>query len=174
MDWNAAREEIDQWLKADFYKKTGEPNYRALKGRLVIENYIKDPSGDLKDYRFFCFHGQPMYVSVDGHEYAGYKRKTCKRDIYDLNWNKLPLKIVYENWPHPVAKPDKLDDMLDICGKLSQDFPFVRVDLYLAEGRIYFGELTFTPANGMKPFTPVQYDYVFGEALDLNYYKRSC
>ena len=115
-----------------------------------------------------------MYVSVDGHEYAGYKRKTCKRDIYDLNWNKLPLKIVYENWPHPVAKPDKLDDMLDICGKLSQDFPFVRVDLYLAEGRIYFGELTFTPANGMKPFTPVQYDYVFGEALDLNYYKRSC
>jgi hypothetical protein len=170
LDWDAARVEIDQWLKSNFYRIAGEPSYRALKGRLVIENCIKDPSGDLKDYRFFCFHGRPVYVAVDGHKYTGYKRKTCNRDIYDVQWNKLPLKIVYENWPDPVARPNKLNNMLEICRNLSEDFPFVRVDLYFTEGRIYFGELTFTPFSGMKPFTPVQYDRIFGEHLDLSRY----
>jgi len=172
LDWYAAREEIDQWLKTNFYRIAGEPSYRAVKGRLVIENCIEDPSGDLKDYRFFCFHGRPMYVAVDGHKYTGYKSAICKRDIYDVEWNKLPFKIVYENWHDPVARPDKLEDMLEICRDLSQDFPFVRVDLYLTEGRIYFGELTFTPFSGMKPFTPVRYDRIFGEHLDLNHYSR--
>lgn len=63
--------------------------------------------------------------------------------------------------------------MLQICRKPSQEFAFVRVDLYFTAGRIYFGELTYSPANGFKPFDPVRYDHIFGAHLDLNnYYKH--
>jgi hypothetical protein len=60
--------------------------------------------------------------------------------------------------------------MLDVCRKLSNAFSYVRVDLYYAAGRIFFGELTFTPGNGMAPFDPVESDYYFGEPLDVGQY----
>jgi hypothetical protein len=133
-----------------------------LKRRILIEKYLSDSTGDLKDYKFFCFHGEPRFIQVDGNRFTGHRR-----DIYDLDWNKLPVKFFYENLPQPVAKPEKLDDMLQICRKLSKEFAFVRIDLYFADGRIYFGELTYSPENGLKPFDPVRYDYIFGEYLDL-------
>jgi hypothetical protein len=163
VDWNLAREKMDGWLKLNYYKKSGEPNYKPLKGGIIIEKYIEDSTGDLKDYKFFCFHGEPKFVQVDGDRFVGHKR-----DIYDLKWNKLPVKFFYENLTQPVAKPEKLSDMTEICRKLSRGFSFVRVDLYFADGRIYFGELTFTPENGFYPFSPVQYDAIFGKFLDLN------
>jgi len=165
LDWDLVKKKIDTWLKSRYDRITGEANYKPIKGRILVEEYIEDPSGDLKDYKFFCFNGEPRYIQVDGTRFTAHKR-----DIYDLSWSKLPMKLFYENLSQPVAKPEKLDHMIEICRKLSQDFVFVRVDLYFTRGRIYFGELTFTPESGMVPFTPVQYDYIFGELLDLTKY----
>jgi hypothetical protein len=168
VDWNSAIKKMDTWLKTNYYKKAGESQYKSLKGRILIEEYIGDSTGNLKDYKFFCFHGEPKFIQVDGDRFTDHKR-----DIYDLNWNKLPVKFFYENLPQPVAKPEKLADMLQICRKLSREFAFVRVDLYFTNGRIYFGELTYSPGNGLEPFDPVQYDHIFGEHLDLDkYYKH--
>lgn len=50
----------------------------------------------------------------------------------------------------------------------------MRVDLYYADGQIYFDELTYSPDNGLKPFDPVGYDHIFGEYLDLNNYYKYC
>jgi hypothetical protein len=163
LDWNLTREKMDEWLKLSYYKKAGEPNYKPLKGRIIVEKYIEDSTGDLKDYKFFCFRGEPRFVQVDGDRFTGHKR-----DLYDLDWNKLPVKFTRENLTQPAAKPEKLYDMMEICRNLSRSFTFVRVDLYFTNGRIYFGELTFTPSNGFRPFSPVQYDTIFGEFLDLN------
>ena len=163
LDWNSAMKKMDKWLKTNYYRKFGESQYKSLKGRILIEKYMSDSTDDLKDYKFFCFHGEPQFIQVDGDRFAGHKR-----DIYDLNWNKLPVKLFYENLPQPVAKPEKLDDMLQICRKLSREFAFVRVDLYFINDRTYFGELTYCPANGFQLFDPVQYDHIFGEYLDLN------
>jgi hypothetical protein len=165
LDWHLAREKMHEWLKLNFYKITGQPNYKPLKGRIIIEKYIEDSIGDLKDYKFFCFHGEPRFVQVDGDRFTEHKR-----DFYDLNWNKLPVKLTYANLTQPIAKPEKLCDMIEICRKLSRGFAFVRVDLYFTDGRIYFGELTFTPDSGFHTFSPVQYDAIFGKLLDLNNY----
>ena len=165
LDWKSAIKKMNKWLKRNYFNKNGEAQYKSLKRRVLIEKYISDSIGDLKDYKFFCFHGEPQYIEVHGDRFTDHRR-----DIYDLNWNKLPVKLLYENLPQPVPKPEKLDDMLQICGKLSREFAFVRVDLYYTDGRIYFGELTYSPANGFKPFDPMQYDHIFGEHLDLDNY----
>jgi hypothetical protein len=165
LDWNSAIKKMNKWLKKNYFNKNGESQYKFLKRRILIEKYISDSTGDLKDYKFFCFYGEPQFVQVDGDRFTNHRR-----DIYDLNWNKLSVRFFYENLPEPVAQPEKLYDMLQICRKLSREFAFVRVDLYFAYGRIYFGELTYSPDNGLKPFDPVRYDQIFGEYLDLKNY----
>lgn len=56
-------------------------------------------------------------------------------------------------------KPKNLQKMLDISRKLSEDFDYVRVDLYEVGGKIYFGELTFTDGSGYDLLKPEKYDY---------------
>lgn len=171
INWNSAKEKMDEWVKSNYYYKfkyNMETNYKPLKGRILIEEYIEDPSGDLKDFKFFCYNGEPKYVQVDGNRFTDHRR-----DFYDIGWNRLPMKCKYENLPQPVDKPEKLDDMIAVCRKLSRDFPFVRVDLYFTSGRNFFGELTFTPENGMKRKTPVEYDYMLGELISLSSYNKS-
>lgn len=167
VDWRSIGKRMNHWVRSSYYRKTGEANYKPLRGRILIEKYLEDPSGDLKDYKFFCFGGEPRFIQVDCNRYTDHRR-----DIYDSNWYRLPLRIYYANLSEPMARPEKLDEMMETCRKLSKSFAFVRVDLYFTSGRIYFGELTFCPTGGMKPFTPVEYDDLFGELLDLSSFER--
>lgn len=159
------KRKIDRWIKDSFYKLTGEINYKNIKGRVVIEEFIEDVSGDLMDYRFFCYNGEPKFVQLDS--YADTKKR---RNIYNTEWNLLDCKCSYENILNGIEKPFNFDEMLNIAKKLSEGFNFVRVDLYNVNGRVYFGELTFTPQNGMGEFNPVEYDYKFGESFELKSY----
>lgn len=58
--------------------------------------------------------------------------------------------------------------MINIAEKVSDEFPFARVDLYSIEGEIYVGEITFCPAGGFGQFNDLKYDYELGDCLDLN------
>lgn len=44
--------------------------------------------------------------------------------------------------------------MYNLAVELSKYFPFVRVDLYNIDGKIYFSELTFIPTGGMMNIYP--------------------
>jgi hypothetical protein len=160
-----AKKQIDSWVNNSFYEQTGEENYKNIKGRVVIEEFIEEPSGDLMDYRFFCYNGVPRFIHLDS--YADVNKR---RNIYDLDWNKLDCTCGYENILKGVERPRKLNEMIEVAKKLSEGFPFVRVDLYYVENNIYFGELTFTPQNGYGKFTPTEYDYLFGEDFKLHTY----
>lgn len=149
----------------NFYKRTGQPNYKNIKGRILIEEYLRDPSGDLLNYKFFCFHGKPAYVLVVGEGFT-------KGDIYDMEWRKVPAKYIFENFSKPIEKPKRLNELIKISEKLSARFPFVRVDLYYTNDQIYFGELTFTPANGYLRYKTVSFDKKLGQLLDLGAYKK--
>ena len=77
------------------------------------------------------------------------RQKDLKLAYYDLEWNQLDyLKPEYMT-NQMFSKPKKLNEMLEIAANLSKDFKFVRVDLYCVRDKIYFGELTFTPAAGI-------------------------
>ena len=64
-------------------------------------------------------------------------------------------------------KPENLDEMLELARVLAKDIPFVRVDFYIVDGQIYFGEITFFPASGFNPFTPEKWDRIFGDWIQL-------
>lgn len=153
---------LDRWLDTNYYRQYGESPYKQLRGRIVIEELLTDPAGDLKDYKFHCSNGEPVFVQVHGDRFD-----THRLDVYDLNWIKLPIWIQY-NHPHQVERPDNFDQMISICRSLSQGFPYVRVDLYNINGQIYFGELTFMPMAGFGPIFPRKYDFRWGKLIDLN------
>lgn len=157
LDWEMKKGIINQWVSSSFYQITGERNYKLIKGRVVVEEFLEDPSGDLKDYKIFCFSGEPKFIQVDACRYKGHQR-----DLYDINWNKLSVSYGHENIEKSIEKPNRLKDLLEIARKLSEDFTFVRVDLYYTNERIYFGELTFTPCQGFEKFTPTQFDFDLG------------
>lgn len=163
IDWNKEKIIVKKWLESSFYELTGERNYKNIKGRVVIEHLINDPSGDLKDYKFFCFNGHPRFIQVDGDRYENHKR-----DLYDIGWNKLPVTLQHNNLEKPVPKPELLNKLLQLASCLATDFKFVRVDLYFTGENIYFGELTFTPGQGYERFSSRYVDYNFGQYLILD------
>jgi hypothetical protein len=166
VDWNSVEKKANRWLQSNCYYKYGEANYRDLKGRIIVEEYLRDSSGDLKDYKFLCFHGEPKYALVDCFRFTHHERA-----IYDMDWNRVPVTMRFAKLEKDVPRPEGLDVMIDACRKLARDFAFVRVDLYWTGGRAYFGELTFTPSAGLLCVAPREWDYAMGELLDLSRYR---
>ena len=67
-----------------------------------------------------------------------------------------------------VELPDYFDEMKTIAEDLATEFPFVRVDFFIANNTYYFAELTFTPGACMMPFNPQRYDLEWGETLNIS------
>lgn len=163
-DIKEAKNKLNQCLKRNFYYVAREPQYKKIKPRIICEKYMVDESGtELKDYKFFCFHGEPKVIQVNYNRSLG-----CKKNLYDPQWNYLPVAMTYPTDPNVIIdKPNKLGEMLDLAKTLSKNCPFVRVDFYSIGDRIYFGELTFTPASGCGKFDPVDFDFEMGSWLKL-------
>jgi hypothetical protein len=149
-----------QWQKVDFYKVGREKQYEKCKPRILAEKYLNTVDGELLDYKFFCFNGEPLYVQVDSDRHVNHKRA-----YYDLQWKRLPFTTYYQQADKDFERPSTLEEMIVVAKKLSQDFRHVRVDLYQYYGQVYFGELTFTHGNGLEPFYPDKWDTIVGESF---------
>ena len=90
-----------------------------------------------------------------------------KVTFFDENWEEMPFERHYPKSTKKIPKPKNYDLMVEIAEKLAEGMPFVRVDFYEADGRIFVGELTLYPGSGMEEFNPVIWDYTLGEWLDL-------
>lgn len=164
LDVEEAKKKLGKWMKKNWYWFGREWAYKNVRPRIICENFMVDESGkELKDYKIFCFDGEPKLIQVDFDRFRDHKR-----NIYDLDWNLVDLTIKYPRDPNKtIARPDKLDEMLDVARKLSAGIPHVRVDLYSIGDKIYFGELTFTHGSGYEPFYPESYNELFGSWLKL-------
>lgn len=139
-----------------------EMQYLNIVPKIICEELIETHDGmELKDYKIFCFQGQPKFIQVDIDRFSNHKR-----NIYDLNWNLMDVEILYKREKNiDIIKPNNFDEMIRIAKILSCDFEFVRVDLYSANCQIYFGELTFTPGNGNETISPKSYDMIWGALI---------
>jgi hypothetical protein len=158
------RREIKKRLLKSHYSISREWEYKNIKPRIIVEKLLKDSSGNnqLNDYKIYCFHGEPTFIQTifdRGNE--------TKEDWYDTNWN-LQDAYYFSAKKKYVKKPKQLDELLKVAKKLSKDFPYVRVDLYIVDNKIYFGELTFRPYGGFMKFVPESFDNDLGKYLDLN------
>ena len=164
LDLAAAKLKVDRWMSENFALRYGfELHYRDIKPKILIEKYMDDNTGDLRDYKYTCFNGTPEFIWIDSDRHTEHKR-----NLYDLSWKQLPYKVntKYDTFPSP-PKPDCLEEMTKLAGILSQGFPYVRVDFYIINGRIYFGEMTFTSSSGTEDFYPKSFEKMISEKLVL-------
>lgn len=139
--------------------------YKENTPKIVVEKLMEDTAQDdlsINDYKFLCFNGEPAFIVYDTDRFTKHKR-----NIYDLQWNDLHIASDCPCSDKKVQRPVLLEQMIRISRILSKGFPSVRVDLYLIDGRIYFGELTFFPWSGYVQFTPDQFDFILGEKFVL-------
>lgn len=165
-DFRNTKKLLSKKLKHNYFEVGREWAYKNVQPRILAEKFIEiKGKDDLYDYKFFCFNGivKVCLVCANRNEAGG-----VKMNFYDREWNLLPFTRHYENIPYEIKKPDVLGKMIRIAEKLSSDFKFVRVDLYVIGKKILFGEMTFFPGNGWSEFNPVEWDYMFGNWLDIN------
>ncbi len=164
LDVKYSKKLLNAWLHQDISWSGREWVYKGMPRRIIIEKFLKDETGELRDYKFFCFNGKPTFMQLEVGRYAG--KNT--RNFYDMEWNLMPFGKEIPHDPNIVVeKPAMFDEMKKIASELCKPFQFVRVDLYQVMGKIYFGELTFFPAGGAPDFVPSNYDEIVGGFWEL-------
>jgi hypothetical protein len=165
LDVGEARARLRRWLARSYYLAGREWSYKNIRPRIVCERYLENEGlGELIDYKWYCYGGRPevMFVCC-----GRFKPEGVRYDAFDMDWNQLHTckgrPAAGLGWPRP---PD-FEAMREIARDLCQGFPFIRVDLYSVQGRIYFGELTFYPDSGLVPFSPEPFNRFFGDFLQL-------
>lgn len=166
-DLKSAKVILEKVLKSNWYRYGREYPYKLLKAKVFCEQLLEtDPNGDLPDFKFYCFNGNPEYCQVIQN------RSTSETiDFYDMKWKRQEfwgLNVKTKKSSTDMPCPKNFELMKDLALQLSKDMPFVRVDLYNVDGKVYFGELTFFPASGFGRFTPDKYNVLIGNKLKLN------
>ena len=166
-DRQAAIQKLNVSLKQDVYKYNKEWPYKNVRKRIIAEQYIEPDFGseDLPDYKFFCFDGvvKAMFVATDRQKIG----TDVKFDFFDADFNHLPLRQGHDNAESLPQKPQSFEEMKSLASKLSKGIPQVRIDFYEKAGRPLFGEITFFHFAALKPFEPEEWDYKFGEWINL-------
>ena len=160
-----ARSRLNNNLKQNFYFRGREWPYKNIKPQIICEKFMLDESGyELKDYKILCFNGKAkcLFVCLNRNLKTG-----LNVDFYDIEWNPLPFERHYSSSGSLIPRPHNFEKMIKLAEKLAVDIPFVRVDFYEVDGKIYFGELTFFPGSGFEKFNPKSYDEVLGNWIDL-------
>lgn len=165
LDIKEAINKLNKGLKQNFYWRSREWPYKNVTPRIIAEEYMTDGDGELKDYKFFCFDGTPKYLFIATDRFN--KSEETKFDFFDMDFNHLPFTNGHPNASKPILKPKGFDEMVVLSQKLSSGIPHVRVDFYDVDGKIYFGEMTFFHWSGLTPFNPIDWDYKFGEEINL-------
>lgn len=154
--------------KGSFYWYAREWAYKNVTPCIFAEKFLEDESGkELKDYKFYCFNGEPLLAEVF---YDRFEQQ--KRNFYNTNWEKL--EMTYRGVPsvRDIECPQNFEEMLQLARKLSKGWPFLRVDFYSVSGKTYFGELTFYPAAGSAKFAPSEWNLRLGELITLPEVKK--
>ena len=164
-----AEKKFNDWMNIDFAYATGfELHYSGINRKIIAEKYLETNIGELQDYKFLCFGGKPYFCWVDLDRFGKHTR-----NVYDLNWNLQPWnQYTYGNSNRPIPIPKNFEKMIEIATTLCQGFSHVRVDLYNLDGKIYFGEMTFTNGCGFDRIIPDEYDFELGKLWDINTIQR--
>lgn len=161
----SAKRRINKCLKKNFFFQGREWPYKNVKPRIIAEKYMEDYSGELIDYKIHNFEGEPRITLVCTGRFS---EDGLKEDFFDMKWNRLDLKRPNHLCSKkPPKKPENFDKMVECSKILAKDVPFVRTDFYEINGKMYFGEITFYPADGMQKFEPEEYDRIMGDWIEL-------
>lgn len=171
LDIEGAKRKLKKWHKTHntFYLAYSEMQYRGIKPKLICERFIESENGGLPvDYKLYCFGGNPACVlACIGRDETGHGTKYY---FFDREWNLLRYNKAGKDAPNgfSMPKPEGIDKLFDYAEMVSKPFPFVRADFYLENGKVYFGELTFTPCGGFDVHRLPETQMLFGEMVKIN------
>lgn len=166
VNWTQQKLLMRTWLKQNIYWSGREWVYKDLPKRILAEKYLEDETGELRDYKFFCFNGVPRYMQMDFGRFTGKQQ----RNYYDMQ---LQWIDIFDGIPSDKNEPCSLSEdtffaMKTIAADIAKDFSqFVRIDFYALRGKIYIGELTFFDGGGFVFFEPKEINVVFAENWDI-------
>lgn len=164
IDWKEKADEMRHWLRENYYYYHGEWAYKNITPAIICERLLQ---GNITDYKFFCVGGNPLLGEViNSRDDMGHRNE----EWVDMNFQQLKFCPKREN-EKPFERPAHWEKMIETARMLAKEFPFVRVDLYEVEGRIYFGELTFSPDNGIAKTMPEEWNKKLGGIYDLEPFK---
>lgn len=156
---------LSRQLQNNNYWYGREWPYKNIKPCIIAEKYMEDgTTRELRDYKFFCFNGKTKFILLGSNRFG---KDGLKITFYDPTWQKMPFARTNHPTDNVVEKPEQFPLMLKLAEQLSEGMPFARIDFYLADGQIYFGEITLYPASGQEGFQPAQWDYIIGSWLTL-------
>lgn len=172
LDIEKAKKKINKSLSNNYYWSGREWPYKHVQPRIIAEKYMVDKSGcELKDYKILCFDGKPDNIMIcTGRNSA----EGVKYYFFSPNWEFLRYNYGDESLPEnfTIAAPDNLKEMLNIARTLSQGTKLSRVDLYEADERVWFGEITLYPDSGFDTDILPSTDLLFGKKLDVSEFLR--
>ncbi|CRF35684.1 glycosyltransferase [Brachyspira suanatina] len=166
LDIEETKNKLRYWMlpTSNHYYYSYEWPYKNIEPKIICEKYISF-NKSFFDHKIYCFNGKPYFMHIVENPHSNY----TKVNMYDINGHKLDL--IFDNYEHIQNLNDYTPQYLALLFKLSSQisnhFINARVDFYIMNNNIYFGEITFTPSNGIGKFEPQEWDYKFGELLKL-------
>ncbi|MCX7513948.1 ATP-grasp fold amidoligase family protein [Frateuria hangzhouensis] len=151
------------WMTSQFSARMREKHYGFIRPRVIFEQALLTNGRPPADFKFNVFNpgaGQKPYIFIQ-HMQGRFEYLT--QDLYEEDWRPAPFRLLNQKTSgRPAPRPVQLDEMLQIARKLAEPLGYMRVDLYLHQGRIYVGELTLTPGAGRYIFDPKGWDEILG------------
>lgn len=167
LDIKKTNKRLRKLLEEDYYKYTKEPQYKGIKKKIVCEEYLEDKNGALVEYNLHCFSGKVRLIEVHTDRLIDYKE-----DYFEVDWTRLNVRGKVQNSSKEIERPKFLEKLIILGEALAKNFEYVRVDFNAVDEKLYFSELTFTPANGTDRFTPLDYDLKIAGLINLDKYNK--
>lgn len=169
LNWKQIQLTCKWWMSNNYYYSDREWQYKYIKPMIIVEKLLLDKNGRIpNDYKVNCINGEVafIYVSID-------REGINKRNIYDKNWNPL-----YFTWTskhkkasqirgNEIQPPQHLSEMIQVAKKISKDYPYIRIDFYDLEERLYIGEITHCHGGGFDQMRPLEWDYTWGAKMKI-------
>lgn len=165
-DTKSAVKKLNKALKRNLYYAGREWPYKNVKPQIIAEKYMEEDSSDgLIDYKLMCFNSKVKASVTCSERFSG---SGLKVTFYDTDWKRLPfVEKHYSASSVEIEKPRTYEEMIAIAEKLSASIPFVRIDFYEVQNKIYFGEFTFYPTAGFEGFNPDNWDLELGRWIEI-------
>lgn len=168
LDIEKVKAELRKGLKENYFMRWREWPYKNVPRKILAEKFMVDESGtELKDYKIFCFNGEPRYCQV-----ISDRNTDEKIDFYDMHWKRLVglvglvgLNDKVHNSEYAIPCPESFENMKQMASLLAKSIPFSRIDFYEINHQAYFGEITFFPATGFGNFNPREWNVKMGDMI---------
>ncbi|MCR5761462.1 MAG: hypothetical protein K6F82_05665 [Sphaerochaetaceae bacterium] len=166
IDISRVNKNLKKGLKEDYFSRYREWPYKNVERKIIAEKFMENDSElGLVDYKVMCFNGEVKYIQVHTGRFGQHFET-----YYDIDWNMTNLSqgdIPIAD--HPIEKPLPFDEMLKYSEFFAKGQPYMNVDWYVIEDKLYFGELTFFDGAGFEKYGSMEYEKLLGSMVDLNY-----